>query len=153
MPPERMGRDVDVQATLAAVRAALARVPEVRLGYVFGSAAEGRAEPGDLDIAVLLAAAPGGRAGGGAGLRSELDLRAAVEEAARGVPCDLVILNAAPLALAFEVLRTGKPIIEHDPEERIEFEAGIMSRMHDWRHYEARRDAWLLDRVRRRGLA
>lgn len=51
------------------------------------------------------------------------------------------------------MLKRGRLILARDEEERVEFEATVMSRTHDRRPHELRRDAWLLERTRERGLA
>lgn len=96
---------------LEAIRRALDPLSEVRAALLFGSHAKGRAQPGsDIDVAVLLAP--------GWDLRSrELTLRNLLGALARELAADrldIVILNDAPPALAFQVLKHGRVAFERD---------------------------------------
>lgn len=90
----------------------LQREPDVLAAYLFGSAARGTAGPlSDLDIAVLLSdgADTAGR---------QLDLIAGIGETARSESVDVVILNDAPVMLAYRVLRDGRLIFCRDETAR-----------------------------------
>lgn len=85
----------------------LAREPDVLVAYLFGSRARGSARPdSDVDVAVLLAESADAR-------RRGMELRAAL-----GDSVDLVILNEAPVALAYRVLRDGVVLVCRDERAR-----------------------------------
>jgi predicted nucleotidyltransferase len=109
---------------LADVQAFLAAQDDVVLAYLFGSRAGKHAAPeSDYDIAVLTqpALSPARRYQ----IASELS---AVLGAA---PVDLVVLNRAPVELAYAVIAEGRRLFERDVVTRVEFEAGVMSRYGD----------------------
>ncbi|HXF57651.1 MAG TPA: nucleotidyltransferase domain-containing protein [Actinomycetota bacterium] len=90
------------------LREALGRREDVVLAYLFGSVARGRAGPlSDVDVAVLLAE------DGDPFLR----FLEVVEEVGRVVGperADVVLLNTAPVALAYRVLRDGRLLLCRD---------------------------------------
>jgi predicted nucleotidyltransferase len=103
--------------------AALAAEPDVRVAYLFGSRAEGRAAEGsDWDVAVLLErGAPFERAVAlGDTLRATL-----------GEPLDLLSLERAPIELAIRVVLTGRLLHARSEAERVDYEATMMARGHD----------------------
>ena len=84
-------RSEELTADLAA---RLEAEPDIAVAYLFGSRARGNARPNsDVDVAVLLD-------GGVDTHRRQLDLMATL-----GANVDLVILNDAPPALGYRVLR------------------------------------------------
>lgn len=95
----------------AAIARALERLPDVQAAFLFGSRATGRARPdSDVDVAVLLdvAAAP---------KDARTRLSRIIEALGREIAADrvdLVILNDAPPALAFQVLKHGLVVCERD---------------------------------------
>jgi len=98
---------------VAPLRECLAPEDDVVLAYVFGSVARGRAGPlSDLDVAVLLAddADIG---------RRHLELIAALTSSIKSSEVDVVILNDAPVALAYRVLRDGRPIVNRNERVRV----------------------------------
>lgn len=124
---------------LEAVAALLASRPDVRLAYVFGSVAAGRARrDSDLDVAVLFAEPP---------VPATLDLLTEEIEAAAGGPIDLVNLATAPPLLAHEVIRAGRCIVCRDAAERAEFEARSTLRYLDTAHLRAIQAEYLRERV------
>ena len=131
---------------LEAVTTLLDRRPDVRLAYVFGSVAAGRAHrDSDLDVAVLFVSSPS---------PATLDLLAEELEAAAGRPLDLVNLATAPPLLGHEVVRSGRCIVCRDAGERGEFEARVTLRYLDTAHLRRIQDEYLRERVEaRRGGA
>lgn len=89
--------------------------PDVVIAYLYGSHARGTAGPGsDVDVAVLLRR--------GADLpRRHLELIASVASVAGSKRADVVLLNEAPVALAYRVLRDGVLLVSNDDRERIAF--------------------------------
>ena len=91
---------------------------DVKVAYLFGSLANGRARLGsDVDIAILLADATDILAVAERRLR----LMTAVEQFAKG-DVDVVILNRASPLLQHEVLRTRHVIYERTQKARVDFE-------------------------------
>ena len=89
--------------------ARLSREPDVLVAYLYGSHARGTAGPGsDVDVAVLLDE-------GADRAQRRLELQASLGEAV-----DLVVLNDAPVALAYRVLRDGVVLTSRDEQARIE---------------------------------
>jgi predicted nucleotidyltransferase len=94
----------------AALGAALGGDPRVAAVLLFGSRATGRARPdSDIDLAVLLAAPPGDPSE----IRRELLERLVGAVATERV--DLVLLDEASAALAFQVLKYGRRVLVADP--------------------------------------
>lgn len=113
--------------------------PDVRLAYVFGSVAAGRARrDSDLDVAVLFAEPP---------VPATLDLLAEELEAAAGGPIDLVNLGTAPPLLMHEIIRVGRCIVSRDAAERAEFEARSTLRYLDTAHLRAIQAQYLRERA------
>ena len=94
--------------------------------YLFGSVARDTATPNsDVDVAVLLAAAPPRTFDGlHLGLEGEL-------ERGLGVPVQLVVVNRAPCDLVHRVLRDGVLLVDRDPGSKIRFEIDARSRYFD----------------------
>lgn len=103
--------------------------PEIRLVYLFGSQASGEVGPlSDIDLGVLLAPeTPLAR------IRPQLESLLAAALAGR--PFDLIILNQAPIELAYAIIVQGKVLYERDRGERVEYEADVMSRYGDYLPY------------------
>ncbi|HEY6877097.1 MAG TPA: nucleotidyltransferase domain-containing protein [Polyangiales bacterium] len=99
------------QELSAAIARALTPLPEVRAALLFGSRARGRARANsDIDVAVLLdpALAPSDARARLVRLLDALNSELAADLV------DLVILNDAPPALAFQVLKYGLVAFERD---------------------------------------
>lgn len=95
------------QSLVDGLAARLTREDDVLAAYVFGSRARGTAGPrSDVDVAVLLdgEADPADR---------DLALRAVL-----GDEVDLVILNKAPVALAYRVVSEGVLVLSRDERVR-----------------------------------
>jgi predicted nucleotidyltransferase len=122
--PQRARFDVALAPGLErSLRGALALHPEIRWAYLFGSCA--RAEPfRDVDVAVMLA--PSAR---GAVALGKIVNRA--ENAAPGVPVDVVELSAVAPTLAGRVVREGRLLVDREPETRRAWEAAANQRALD----------------------
>lgn len=107
-----MSAVTDRDGLVRAIARAFSPVLGVQAALLFGSHATGRAHPhSDVDVAVLLdpqanAMEPRAR------LRSLLE---ALTNELAADRVDLVILNDAPPALAFQVLRHGVVAVDRDP--------------------------------------
>lgn len=86
--------------------------PDVLVAYLFGSQARGTAgSRSDVDVAVLLAPDwPPAR---------DLDLIDAVADVVGSERADVVVLNNAPVALAYRVISDGRPIVVNDEGARV----------------------------------
>ena len=103
----------DRDRLVSAIGRALAPASEVQAALLFGSRATGRARPdSDIDVAVLLEPATAATEDPRSLLRRLLEALATELSADR---TDLVILNDAPPALAFQVLKYGVPAFEREP--------------------------------------
>jgi hypothetical protein len=100
----------DAESLLRAVANAARALPEIQAAFLFGSQASGRAkEDSDIDVAVLLRDT--------AQADARMQLRRVIEALASHVAVDrldVVVLNDAPPALAFQVLKHGKLAFERD---------------------------------------
>jgi predicted nucleotidyltransferase len=118
--------DVAGEAFGRPVAEAAADMPEIQLVYLFGSQITGNIGPvSDYDFGVLLdskVAWPQVRAELGRRLAQALDTGR----------IDLVLLNRAPIELAFAVIAQGELLFERDVATRVEYEARIMSLYGDY---------------------
>ena len=118
----------DTERLLAAITKALSPLPEVRAALLFGSHAMGRARANsDIDVAVLLDDETV-RAPSHVVARPLLQALASELAADR---LDLVLLNDAPPALAFQVVKHGKLAFERDPRDLLAFRVRTYSRHSD----------------------
>jgi uncharacterized protein len=95
-----------------AVRRALEALPEVQAALLFGSRASGRARAdSDIDVAVLLDPVAAAQS-----VRERLRrILVALSTELAADRLDVVILNDAPPALAFQILKHGVVAFERDP--------------------------------------
>ncbi|MGH3870086.1 MAG: type VII toxin-antitoxin system MntA family adenylyltransferase antitoxin [Pseudonocardiaceae bacterium] len=94
------------------VRRLLDGEPGVLVAYLYGSHARSRVGPlSDVDVAVLLDDDNEER---------RLELTAAITHAVAPARADVVVLNDAPLPLAYRVLRDGTVLVSHDDRARVE---------------------------------
>jgi predicted nucleotidyltransferase len=120
---------IDPSALASQLREAMEREPRVLLVYVFGSQARGDTGPGsDLDVGVLVT-----RDASIASLRMELTH--ILSKFSGEIPLDVIILNQAPLELAYSVISGGHLVYERSTAERVEYEANVMSRYGDYLPY------------------
>lgn len=132
----------------AAIARAAESLPELQAAFLFGSYASGRVHAeSDVDIAVLLDAdADAARGDSRARLRRVLEAFAAHIAADR---LDIVILNDAPPALAFQVLKHGKLALERDRTALHRFRVATYTRHADFVPVER----FFRELTRRRALA
>lgn len=100
----------------------------VRLAYVFGSQVEGKTGPlSDLDVAVLVTnACLNDPTACRARLAHEVRSRVNIDEV------DLVLLNRAPIELAYHVIADGERVYETARATRVEYEAYVLERYGDF---------------------
>lgn len=110
------------------LRASLQREPDILFAYLFGSAGRGDAiARSDVDVAVYLRPGPP---------LDVLSLMSRVEGVGRR-HLDFVILNTAPLALAYETLK-GHLLFSRDEGVRVEVESALTHRYLDRAWYMRR---------------
>jgi len=124
---------------LESIRKVLATHPEVRLAYLFGSAARGEGRPrSDVDIAVLFEQDP---------LPDAIDRLLVELEPAAGRSVDLVVLGTAPPLLAHEIISHGTLLVCRDQDERVRFEVRTLMRYLDTAHLRKVQYAYLRERA------
>jgi predicted nucleotidyltransferase len=120
-----------IHGTLEAVGHVVAIIreePHVPLAYLFGSRVEEQASPeADLDIAL--------HTRGDFSWEDLYRIRGRISMVLETDRLDLVWLDKADPILAFEVIRTGKPIHSTDPDLLNEFELMAKKRYYDYRIY------------------
>jgi predicted nucleotidyltransferase len=107
------------------LRERLEREEDVLVAYLHGSHASGRPGPlSDVDVAVLL------REDADRWQRL-LDLIGAVSEVVGSERADVVVLNEAPAALAYRVLRDGILLFSRDDVARVRHRTHVIDRYLD----------------------
>lgn len=112
--------------------------PEVLTAYLFGSMATGAPDPGDADLAVVLAP--------GTTFRAALELQSELE-AATGVDVDLHDFERLPVDLQFRVIQEGRVLLDRDPARRVRLEVRTHNAFNDFRPYLERLRTAARDRV------
>jgi hypothetical protein len=107
------------------IRSALESHPEVLVAYLFGSVARGTAGAlSDVDVAVLLVEDVDP-------LDARLRLMADVAASIGSDDVDVVVLNTAPVALGYRVLRDGVVLLNRDNHARVEHWVRMVDRYID----------------------
>jgi len=136
--------DIVRNMNLEKVAAILHEYP-ILFAYLFGSRARGMEGPlSDLDIALFVESkmSPSDR--------FDLKLRLSSRISSfSGTPVDLVLLNDAPVPLAYEVIKYGKLILCMDPEKRVDYETFVLRKYLDRRFYDKRYSEQNLARIAR----
>ncbi len=115
-----MKKAVSAEEIVQVLTDLLARIPEVRFAYLFGSQAQGKVGPlSDVDIAVSLeeSVSP---------FKFRLHLIELLTRELGTERIDLVPLNEASPLMKYEVLRTGR-VIKEDKEKRVDFETRALA--------------------------
>jgi hypothetical protein len=122
---------------------------KVKLAYLFGSSAAGRAgKLSDVDIAVLLDE----RLTAKERLELELELISCLSSILKTDKIDLVVMNEAPLPLKYNIIKKGIILKSADETLRVKKEAEILSRYLDRKYFEERRAKEAIKRIARHGL-
>jgi predicted nucleotidyltransferase len=117
---------MEAQPVLQLVAAICGSSPGVLLAYLFGSRVDGSTGPmSDVDVAVLL-----DRAADPTATRSRVAHRLRLSLEANDV--DVLILNQAPIELAYGVIAEGTIAFAGSEAARVEYEATVMSRYGDY---------------------
>jgi uncharacterized protein len=131
---------------LEKIQRALDPLPEVQAALLFGSRATGRARlDSDIDVAVLLdmSAAPTDASDRGRRLLGALALELAADR------IDLVVLNEAPPALAFQILKYGRVAFERERSFLHRLRVRVYSQHSDFEPTER----FFREQIKRRALA
>ncbi len=114
--------------------------PEVRLAYLFGSQATGKANRlSDVDVAVLTDPS---RVKKNLPYGYKAELGTDLMKLLKTNRVDIVLLNEAPPFLRHQVLKTGKLLFANDQKTRVQFEAQEMSRYPDLYRLFQKYRAW-----------
>lgn len=115
-----------------------ARHHEVVAIYLHGSRVTGRARPdSDFDVAVLLKAAPADWEVGEI-LREKAQRVVAEHLSIPAGRVDVQLLNEAPLAFQYRVVKASRLLCETDRELRAGWQTRLLSEYLDFRYYEER---------------
>jgi len=130
----------------SALEAYFTSLDGVTLAYLFGSHARGQAGPlSDVDVAVLLA----GRPGDGRCFDMRLEIMGGLMDILRVNEVDVAILNQAPLALRYRVLRDGVLLFCCDRQAMVEFYARTVIEYLDFKPVIERHERAILERARK----
>jgi uncharacterized protein len=109
-----------------ALSAILPDLENVCLVYLFGSQVEGNLGPmSDYDLAVLVDRGADGR-------RIQARLAHELARTLQTDQVDAVLLNRAPIELAYAIIAQGEVVYEQDVATRVEYEATVLSRYGDF---------------------
>lgn len=118
--------ELGIQHLRQQVEAMMTTPPNVCLVYLFGSQVSGTTGPlSDVDLAVLLTH-------GTSMLQAMAELEHRFAVTLDGRRANLVVLNQAPIELAYAVIAQGTIIYQRSLAERVEYEAEVMSRYGDY---------------------
>ena len=116
----------NVEELLLGAARYLENQPEVRFAYLFGGLAVGQPRPlSDIDLAVYLA--EGSRAS-----RVKMELLNNLIDLLRTEEIDLVLLNTAPLPLAYRIIKNKRLLVDRDPFLRHRYESLIIRKYLDF---------------------
>ncbi|MBI5376935.1 MAG: nucleotidyltransferase domain-containing protein [Candidatus Schekmanbacteria bacterium] len=111
------------------LRCYFASHPEICTAYLFGSQASGSStELSDIDIAILLK----DDTTKNNIFRNEMLLEAEISLLLKKEKIDLLILNAAPLYLTYNVISQGKIVYESDPVVTMDFVEMVITQYLDF---------------------
>ncbi len=132
--------DSDRERIITQIRKYLSRIDDCMLGYLYGSFS-GRNDFHDIDIGLLVS----GEREPYDSYKYAMDIASGLEQCITPrFEVDLRILNDAPVAFQYEVLKTGQTVFVRDESKRIEFESGVMSGYLDLKPLYDRMDKMLL---------
>lgn len=115
------------------LRAFCAGQDDIVAAYLFGSAVKGNTGPlSDVDVGLLLDVTPLGEGHRGLSGSRLADLSSRLPVALGVTRVDVVILNTAPVALAFRAVSGGKVVAGADDPARVRFEVGLLNRYLDY---------------------
>ncbi|MBM4401271.1 MAG: nucleotidyltransferase domain-containing protein [Crenarchaeota archaeon] len=103
---------------------------EILIAYLFGSFVKSESFS-DIDVALVMRSEPDQP------LSLELALENQLEKIVK-FPVDVRILNKAPLAFSQNVFRTGRVILDRDPNFRADFQGKILKQYFDFAPFRRR---------------
>ena len=137
---------LELESYATALKSYFASLDDVQLAYLFGSHARGQAGPlADVDIAVLLDDTLS--ADRYFGMR--LEIIGGLMDILRINDVDVIVLNQAPLALSYRVLRDGILLYYRDRQVMIEYTARTVSAYLDFKPVIERHERAILERARK----
>lgn len=113
---------------LDTIRAVLAGLDGVEVGYVFGSFCRG--DFADVDVAVLITGEPSPYQAMRFARKVERELERAL---CHRFEVDAKVLNTAPISFQHEVIRSGRPVFSRDRGRTVRYEADVLSRYLDYK--------------------
>lgn len=117
---------MEEEAIKDAIQATSSDFPDIELIYLFGSQISGYIGPmRDIDLGVLISR-------GCDPLFIQTELTHRLRKALDKDHIDVIILNKAPIELAYAVIGQGLLIYQLDDVTRVEYEAYVMSRHGDY---------------------
>ena len=127
-----------------------AREREVKLAYLFGSVVEEKTGGlSDVDVGVYLDDSLTGEER----FKLQLELIAGLTSLLGTEKIDLIVMNDAPTALNFEIIKSNRLLLTRSGFDRVKFEHRVISRYLDRRYYDERSAEEFVKRVAERGLA
>ena len=128
------------------LEAYFASADDLVLAYLFGSHARGRAGPlSDVDVAVLLA----GRLNDDNCFDRRLEITGGLTDILPAEDVDVAILNQAPLALRYRVVRDGVLLFCRDRQAMIELRVRTVSEYLDFKPVIEQHERAILQRARK----
>jgi hypothetical protein len=141
--------DFDLTRYQSALREYFLGLPDVTLAYLFGSHARGQAwAHSDVDIAVLLKGQPDDDRC----LDRRLDIIGGLMDLLKMNEVDVLILNQAPPALRYAVLKDGILLFCRDDQIRIAFYVRVLNAYLDLKPMLERHQQAFLDKARKGAL-
>ncbi|MFA4876181.1 MAG: nucleotidyltransferase domain-containing protein [Methanoregula sp.] len=134
--------EADVRAVTEQV---LCHYDRVQQAYLYGSFLHNDTYQ-DIDIAILLS----GSMEPYALFKLQMQIAGEIEELlSPQVPCDVRVLNAAPVEFQYEVIKTGSIVFSRSEEQKIDYETDIMRQYLDLKYLFDRVDQAFLFGVSR----
>lgn len=128
--------------SLEKIAVLLARTPQVKFAYIFGSQARGAVGPiSDLDVAVFLDRRI-------SCFDWRLRLMEQLAQALETERFDLVTLNDASPVLRYEVIREGQ-VVKENKKRRVEFETRTLAEYLDTAYLRKEQQAYLKEQLTR----
>ena len=126
------------------------RERKVKLAYLFGSAVKGKTGGlSDVDVGVYFDDSLTGEER----FKLQLELIAGITSLLGTKKIDLIVMNDAPTALNFEIIKSNRLLLTRSGFDRVKFEHRVISRYLDRRYYDERSAEEFAKRVAERGLA
>jgi len=121
-----MSQQADLEQLREQVRRIVSALPGVRLVYLFGSQVTGEVGPkSDIDFGLLLDR-------GVAKWAIQSQFAHQLSLALDGPELDVVLLNDAPIELAYAIIAQGRVLFERNTAARVDYEMVVMSRYGDY---------------------